>query len=61
MNRGKVGEERGGKETDRCPLTKTPLQDSVCSWATDCLTRFLIASMAVSASIGNGVVIVASE
>jgi hypothetical protein len=21
MNRGKVGEERGGKETDRCPLT----------------------------------------
>jgi hypothetical protein len=21
MNRGRVGEERGGKETDRCPLT----------------------------------------
>jgi hypothetical protein len=20
MNRGRVGEERGGKETDRCPL-----------------------------------------
>jgi hypothetical protein len=26
MNRGRVGEERGGKETDRCPLT---------SWAID--------------------------
>jgi hypothetical protein len=23
MNRGRVGEERGGKETDRCPLTPT--------------------------------------
>jgi hypothetical protein len=23
MNRGRVGEERGGKETDRCPLTVT--------------------------------------
>jgi hypothetical protein len=23
MNRGKVGEERGGKETDGCPLTGT--------------------------------------
>jgi hypothetical protein len=22
MNRGRVGEERGGKETDRCPLTE---------------------------------------
>jgi hypothetical protein len=22
MNRGRVGEERGGKETDRCPLTR---------------------------------------
>jgi hypothetical protein len=21
MNRGRVGEERGGKEKDRCPLT----------------------------------------
>jgi hypothetical protein len=21
MNRGRVGEERGGKEMDRCPLT----------------------------------------
>jgi hypothetical protein len=21
MNKGRVGEERGGKETDRCPLT----------------------------------------
>jgi hypothetical protein len=24
MNRGRVGEERGGKETDRCPLTFPP-------------------------------------
>jgi hypothetical protein len=23
MNRGRVGEERGGKETDGCPLTFT--------------------------------------
>jgi hypothetical protein len=23
MNRGRVGEERGGKETDGCPLTPT--------------------------------------
>jgi hypothetical protein len=23
MNRGRVGEERGGKETDRCSLTST--------------------------------------
>jgi hypothetical protein len=22
MNRGRVGDERGGKETDRCPLTE---------------------------------------
>jgi hypothetical protein len=22
MNRGRVGEERGGKETDGCPLTR---------------------------------------
>jgi hypothetical protein len=26
MNRGIVGEERGGKETDGCPLTLLPLQ-----------------------------------
>jgi hypothetical protein len=26
MNRGRVGEERGSKETDRCPLTLPPLQ-----------------------------------
>jgi hypothetical protein len=26
MNRGRVGEERGGKEMDRCPLTLPPLQ-----------------------------------
>jgi hypothetical protein len=25
MNRGRVGEERGGKETDGCPLTSTCL------------------------------------
>jgi hypothetical protein len=25
MNRGRVGEERGGKETDRCPLTDDTL------------------------------------
>jgi hypothetical protein len=25
MNRGRVGEERGGKETDGCPLTKGQL------------------------------------
>jgi hypothetical protein len=23
MNRGRVGEERGGKEMDGCPLTRT--------------------------------------
>jgi hypothetical protein len=27
MNRGRVGEERGGKETDRCPLTQIPSAD----------------------------------
>jgi hypothetical protein len=26
MNRGRVGEERGSKETDGCPLTLPPLQ-----------------------------------
>jgi hypothetical protein len=26
MNKGRVGEERGGKETDRCPLTISLLQ-----------------------------------
>jgi hypothetical protein len=25
MNRGRVGEERGGKETEGCPLTGGPL------------------------------------
>jgi hypothetical protein len=29
MNRGRVGEERRGKETDRCPLTLPPLQSAV--------------------------------
>jgi hypothetical protein len=27
MNRGRVGEERGGKETDRCPLTIAGIYD----------------------------------
>jgi hypothetical protein len=26
MNKGRVGEDRGSKETDRCPLTLPPLQ-----------------------------------
>jgi hypothetical protein len=29
MNRGRVGEERGGKEMDGCPLTLPPLQSAV--------------------------------
>jgi hypothetical protein len=29
MNRGRVGEERGGKEMDRCPLKLPPLQSAV--------------------------------
>jgi hypothetical protein len=29
MNRGRVGEERGGKETDRCPLTVPIFHDDV--------------------------------
>jgi hypothetical protein len=29
MNRGRVGEERGGKETDRCPLTLQRPKDKV--------------------------------
>jgi hypothetical protein len=29
MSRGRVGEERGGKEMDRCPLTLPPLQSAV--------------------------------
>jgi hypothetical protein len=28
MNRGRVGEERGGKEMDGCPLTLPPLQSA---------------------------------
>jgi hypothetical protein len=28
MNKGRVGEERKGKETDRCPLTLPPLQSA---------------------------------
>jgi hypothetical protein len=30
MNRGKVGEERGGKETDRYPLTGIDLGHAIC-------------------------------
>jgi hypothetical protein len=26
MNRGRVGEERGGKEMDRCPLTSAAVR-----------------------------------
>jgi hypothetical protein len=29
MNKGRVGEERKGKETDGCPLTLPPLQSVV--------------------------------
>jgi hypothetical protein len=29
MNRGRVGDERGGKEMDGCPLTLPPLQSLV--------------------------------
>jgi hypothetical protein len=29
MNRGRVGEERGGKEMDGCPLTGTAVQLTV--------------------------------
>jgi hypothetical protein len=28
MNKGRVGEERRGKEMDRCPLTLPPLQSA---------------------------------
>jgi hypothetical protein len=28
MNRGRVGEERGGKETDGCPLTERFAENS---------------------------------
>jgi hypothetical protein len=27
MNKGRVGEERGGKETDRCPLTGSKTEE----------------------------------
>jgi hypothetical protein len=30
MNRGRVGEERGGKEMDGCPLTKPPINGCPC-------------------------------
>jgi hypothetical protein len=30
MNRGRVGEERGSKETDRCPLTIIAMSETVC-------------------------------
>jgi hypothetical protein len=29
MDRGRVGEDRGSKETDRCPLTPFRLEDDV--------------------------------
>jgi hypothetical protein len=29
MNRGRVGEERGSKETDRCPLTAITIQEAL--------------------------------
>jgi hypothetical protein len=34
MNRGGVGEERGSKETDGCPLT-VPLYIGSCMWVID--------------------------
>jgi hypothetical protein len=36
MNRGRVGEERGIKETDRCPLTLPPLQKRGVTMRKDC-------------------------
>jgi hypothetical protein len=29
MNKGRVGEERGGKETDGCPLTESLIGEAV--------------------------------
>jgi hypothetical protein len=40
MNRGRVGEERGGKEMDGCPLTLPPLQ-SVASQCAVVVTNLL--------------------
>jgi hypothetical protein len=36
MNKGRVGEERGGKEIDRCPLTSPPLQRHSVTMHEDC-------------------------
>jgi hypothetical protein len=36
MNKGRVGEERGGKETDGCPLTSPPLQKHSVTMCKDC-------------------------
>jgi hypothetical protein len=36
MNKGRVGEERGGKEMDRCPLTLPPLQKCGVMTCKDC-------------------------
>jgi hypothetical protein len=36
INKGRVGEERGGKETDRCPLILPPLQKCGVTMCEDC-------------------------
>jgi hypothetical protein len=36
MNKGRVGEDRGSKETDGCPLTLPPLQRCGVTTREDC-------------------------
>jgi hypothetical protein len=36
MNKGRVGEDRGSKETDGCPLTLPPLQKRGVTMHEDC-------------------------
>jgi hypothetical protein len=44
MNRGRVGEERGGKETNGCPLT-SPFNEV--SMVRNCYRGFRIASFSI--------------
>jgi hypothetical protein len=53
MNRGRVGEERGGKEMDRCPLT-APMNIAFLKFPSSpildmCLTRWSMSAV-ISAS-----------
>jgi hypothetical protein len=54
MNRGRVGEERGGKEMDRCPLTTT---HALCDLGTCEIGQVYMATTSNSATEANDVLL----